>query len=443
MQIRLKQGKIALGAIMLAGLLAIPSHAQEAKQQESVWKDTAEFELVQNGIAKEQNAQKKLQLLQQWQEKYPDSKLKTARLQLFLQTYQALGNAPEMKKTATEMTTADPTGVTGLIGYQTLNLLAISMNDKSEGALADAEKAAKGLLGILDQVKKPDQVAEDAWAKEKVNNQVLANRTLGWVAWQRKNFTEAEAKFTDALKINPANGEIASWLGTVILLQRNPDKQATGLYQFARAAALEGQGALPEGARAQAKAYFEKTYVNFHGGTDGMAEIMTRAKTEPFPAEGFTIQSKAQLQAGDREKLKTENPQLYLWLNLKDNLKSPDGEKNFEPMKGSDAGLGASNISGFKGKLISATPETNPKELQLSVEDGITPDVTIQLEQPLKGKADAGIELEFKGQVENLSKDPYTLTFKANPDDIKGWPVTKAPAAKKPSPAKRPPARKR
>lgn len=435
MQIRLKQGKIALGAVMLAGLLAIPTHAQEAQQQqqqqqESVWKDTAEYELVQNGIAKEQSPQKKLQLLQQWQEKYPDSKLKTARLQLFLQTYQALGNAPEMKKTATAMTTADPDGITGLIGYQTLNLLTISMNDKSEHALADGEKAAKGLLEILDKVKKPDQVDAAAWEKETVNNKALAHRTLGWIEWQRKDFTGAEQHFTEALKIKPANGEVSSWLGTVILLQRNTAKQAIGLYQFARATSIEGEGALPPQVKAQTKAYFEKTYANYHGSTDGIQEIYDRAKTEPFPPEGFSIESKAQLQAQDRDRLKSENPQLYLWLNIKDNLKSPEGAHAFSDMKGSDAGLAAMSISGFKGKLISANPETNPKELQLSVEDGISPDVTLILNEPLRGKADPGIELEFKGAAEEFVADPYTLTFKVNPDDVKGWPSAR-PAGKK------------
>ncbi len=437
MQIRLKQGKIALGAIMLAGLLAIPTFAQEAQQQqqESVWKDTAEYELVQNGIAKEQSPQKKIQLLQQWKEKYPDTKLKTARLQLFLQTYQALGNAAEMKKTATEMTAADPDGITGLIGYQTLNLLTFSMNDTSEQALSDGEKAAKGLLDIVEKVKKPDQVDAAAWDKETQNNKFLAHRTLGWVEWQRKNFTEAENHFIDALKIKPASGEVASWLGTVILLQRNTAKQAQGLYQFARAASIEGDGALPAAAKNQTKAYFEKTYENYRGSKDGIEEIYDRARTEPFPAEGFTIQSKAQLQAQDRNRLQSENPQLYLWLNIKDNLKGAEGASAFSEMKGSDAGLAAMNIAGFKGKLISATPETNPKELQLSVEDGLSPDVKIILNEPLRGKADEGIELEFHGAVDAFEADPYVLTFKVNPDDVKGWPSPR-PATKKAAPKK-------
>ncbi|MDX1981787.1 MAG: hypothetical protein SFV51_16070, partial [Bryobacteraceae bacterium] len=236
MQIRFTTGiSLLLSQAVLAVLLLQPAAAQQPQ-----WKDTAEYELVVNGVGKETNPQKRLQLLQQWEEKYPDSAFKNNRNQAMLQTAQQAGDAALMKKAAQKLAADDPSGVFGLIGYQSLNLLTVSMNDKSEAALADGEKAAKGLLGVIEQVKKPDQVAEDAWAKEKANNQVLAHRALGWIEWQRKNFTGAEGHFVDALKINPNNGEISGWLGTVILLQRNPDKQAFGLYHFARAASLEG-----------------------------------------------------------------------------------------------------------------------------------------------------------------------------------------------------------
>jgi tetratricopeptide (TPR) repeat protein len=415
---------LAIAAVAL-GLLATP-----AAGQENPWVDTAEYELVVNGIQKEANPQKKLQLLTQWKEKYPTSKFKGPRLQAFLQTYQQLGNAAEMKKVAAEMTTEDPNGLMGLIGYQTLNLLTISMNDKSDAALADGEKASAGLLGILDRVKKPDQVAEDAWAKEKTNNTVLAHRTAGWALWQKKNYEGAEQAFTKALQANPANGEISGWMGTVVMLQRKPEKQSAGLYHFARAASLEGAGALPDAARTQTKAYVEKTYVNFHGSRDGLDEILNKAKTECFPPAGFEIESKVAIQMKNREKLKAENPMLGLWLENKDTLKGDGGQAFFtDSLKGSDGGVAA--VGGvFKGKLITATPETKPKELQLSVEDGITPDVILKLSEALPGKAEAGIEIAFKGTVSEFSKDPFIVTFEADPDDVQGWPV-QAPAAKK------------
>lgn len=428
MLIRVKS-TLAVAAIAL-GLLVTP-----AAGQDNPWVDTAEYELVVNGIQKEANPQKKLQLLLQWKEKYPTSKFKLQRLEALRQTYGQVNNAAEMKKVATEMTVEDPNGVLGLVGYETLNLLTISMNDKSEGALADGEKAAAGLLSILDRVKKPEQVAEDAWAKEKVRYTVLAHRTAGWALWQKKNYDGAEQAFTKALQTNPANGEISGWLGTVVMLQRKPEKQSAGLYHFARAASLEGAGALPDQARTATKAYVEKTYVNFHGSREGLDEILNKAKTECFPPQGFEIESKVAIQMKNREKLKADNPMLGLWLEHKDALKADGGQAFFNDMKGSDGG--ASAVGGvFKGKLIMATPETKPKELQLSVEDGITADLIVKLSEPLPGKADAGIEIAFKGTVADFSKDPFMLTFEADPGDVQGWPV-QAPAAKKGGAAKK------
>lgn len=416
-------------AVILAGLLVAP--AQDKK--EPAWKDQNEYDLVQNQIQKEADPKKKLQLLQQWEEKYPDSDFKNARNQVMLQTYQQAGDAQGMKRAATKMTQDDPNGIFGLIGYQTLNLLTISMNDKSEAALADGDKAVAGLLDIVGRVRKPEQVAADAWEKEVRNYKALAYKTKGWIEMQRKNYLAAEAALTESLKINPNQADVSSMLGTAILLQRNPDKQSAGLYHFARAAVLEGEGALQPQARQQTRAYVTKTYINFHGSEEGLAEIMERAKTEAFPPEGFVIESALARAAKDRDKLRTENPMLFRWLEIRDNL-TQQGDSFFESLKGTDAG------GPIKGKLISATPETNPKELQISVQDGISPDAIIIMTSPLRGKADSGTEIEVYGSVTAYSKEPYMLTLEADPDEIKGWPTP--PPAKKAAPKKAAPKKK-
>jgi hypothetical protein len=121
---------------------------------------------------------------------------------------------------------------------------------------------------------------------------------------------------------------------------------------------------------------------------------------------------------------------LFRWLELKDKLKA-EGDGFFDQLKGTDAG------GPIKGKLISATPETNPKELQISVEDGLQPDAVITMTAPLRGKADSGIELEIYGSVSAYNNDPYTLSLEADPDQVKGWP-TPAPASKKGGAARKP-----
>ncbi|MDX2178122.1 MAG: hypothetical protein SFV18_00935 [Bryobacteraceae bacterium] len=418
-------------AALVAALGAPGAYGQAAPAQpaQPQWADQAEYDLVVNGIQKEANQQKKIQLLLQWKEKYPNSAFKLQRLQAMLQTYQQLAQAPKMKEVATEMTTEDPNGVIGLVGYQTLNLLVESMADKSDAALADGEKAANGLLAILDKVQKPAQIPDDAWAKEKLNNTVLAHKTMGWIASARKDYVAAEQAYTKSLQVNPKNGQASAALGTAILLQKKPEKQSAGLYHFARAAVLEGEGALPDAARGQTKAYVEKTYVNFHGSRDGLDEILNRAKTEAFPEEGFKIKSSGEIALEQGEKLKETNPMLYRFIQLRDTLKGEGGDAYFAMLKDTDAG------GAFKGKLVSATPETKPKELTIAIADSLTPDVTLKFDEPLPGKADPGIELEFVGSVQAYTKEPFNLVLDADPAKFVGWPVAAKPAAKKAAPA--------
>ncbi len=106
-------------------------------------------------------------------------------------------------------------------------------------------------------------------------------------------------------------------------------------------------------------------------------------------------------------------------------------DKYWEAMKG--AGLPPKEkvpTGKFKGKLISATPETRPKELTLAVEKPDVADVKLVLEEPLPGKMDPGGDISFFGAAEELSKSPYMVTFKiADPkEDIEGW-TGKGPAA--------------
>jgi hypothetical protein len=146
-------------------------------------------------------------------------------------------------------------------------------------------------------------------------------------------------------------------------------------------------------------------------------------------------------EAKRQENLKND-PMGTFWTETKDNL---TGEKSAElwEMNYKDAGLPPAGIGFevFKGKLVSSEPETKPKTLTLSVA-GDMPNVKIVLTEPLPGKMDPGGEIMFKGTLKEFSKDPYMLTFEAEPADIMGWtgkgPVpARTGAAKKAAPAKK------
>ena len=91
-------------------------------------------------------------------------------------------------------------------------------------------------------------------------------------------------------------------------------------------------------------------------------------------------------------------------------------------------------IDMFKAKIVSMTPEVNPKEMVVAVFDGSIPDATLMLENALPGSMEVGSEIQFKGTVKAFSKEPFMLTFEIDPDTmgkIDGWTgVAPASAAK-------------
>ena len=99
--------KTAAG-ITFALLLGCSVWAQDApKAPEYV--DRAEYDLV-HSIQTEKDNNKKLDLLKQWKDKYPNSAFKEQRYNFMVVTYQAKGDAQGMYDTAKEMAAANPKG---------------------------------------------------------------------------------------------------------------------------------------------------------------------------------------------------------------------------------------------------------------------------------------------------------------------------------------------
>jgi hypothetical protein len=87
-------------------LLAIPmlfaAAAVWAQTPNPMWKGREEVDLYDAASRQTDNA-KKLELLNTWQAKYPDSDYKLARLALFLATYQALKQFDKAAETESEI----------------------------------------------------------------------------------------------------------------------------------------------------------------------------------------------------------------------------------------------------------------------------------------------------------------------------------------------------
>jgi hypothetical protein len=244
-------------------------------------------------------------------------------------------------------------------------------------------------------------------------------------------------------------------LATLLLGQQkeHPDKMPLALFEYARAAVYDGPGAMDAKTRGSVDSFLTtKAYPTYHGSAEGLPELKALAKTNALPPGGdVKIKSTVDIAKDDeekRQKAAADNPMLAFWTEIKEALTSADAsvsDKYWEAMKG--AGLPPKEkvpTGKFKGKLISATPETRPKELTLAVEKPDVADVKLVLEEPLPGKMDPGGEISFFGSAEELSKSPYMITFKiADPkEDIEGW-TGKGPAGPPRTGAKKAPAKKK
>src|SRR5260370_38085745 len=105
-----------------------------------------------------------------------------------------------------------------------------------------------------------------------------------------------------------------------------------------------------------------------------LKESRALASSHPNPPAGFKIKDKNELAAESQTKLAADNPQLALWKNIKDQLTAANGEQYFtDQLKGTAPPK-------MKGKLISAKPAVNPKELGLNLGGPNHPEGTLRPE---------------------------------------------------------------
>jgi len=430
--------KKILGTIVAIAALALGLTAQEKKN----WKDMAEYDLFMS-IQKDTNPATRLPNLDKWKSTYPQSEYADVRMQAYLITYQQMMKHREAFDTAIEILKTDPNSQASLqeiLGYiralvpQQPNA-PLSAQNKTD--LDTAGKTSQYVLSNIDTVyakdKKPQGVTDAQWEQAKPAMRNFAQWTVGWIAMVEKDTPKAESELSKTLEMDPTNAMAAQQLAGILLAQQkdHPDKTPLALFEYARVATYDTPpNALPADQRQKLDAFLTKAYTTFHGSAQGLDQLKAMAKTNALPPAGFKIDSVvdiAKKKAEEEDAAAKANPMLAFWRQVKDGLTGDGSAAYWEAMNGS-ALPGSSVPDGkFRGKLISATPETRPKELKLAIEDPMVADVTLKLEEPLPGKMDPGGEIAFSGVAKDFAKSPFMVTFEVEKDDVSGW-TGKGPA---------------
>jgi hypothetical protein len=331
------------------------------------WADRGEYDLAL-AVRAESAASKRLALLDQWKAKYPASEFQQVRRELYLGAYQSLGDTQHTFDTSAEMLKADPNDQLGMYWF---TVLLPQTKATSPDQLALGEKTARALMNAADT--KP-----------------LAQRTLGWILMQRGENAPAEAQLSAAVQSDPANLELAAWLGIVQAAQQ---KQMSALWNLARASSKQRQ----------AKTLLDRLYTEYHGSAEGLDQLMASAAKSPAPPAGFTIESASALAIQkDDEALAKIDPKLPDWARIRRRLQAPDGEKYFADS------LKNTPLPRLKGTVIQATP----MDITVGILNATTSEVILKPSSPVNVKA--GSQIEFEGTMDSFVANPFLLTIVAD-----------------------------
>ncbi len=413
-----------LGAFVLAGT-ASHAYAQTATQsqpQKKV-KDQGEYDLY-NSVLKETDPAKKLQYLNQWTEKYPETDFEDERLQL----YNQLNQPAKVMELGQKLLAKNPKDLVALT-FVTLNVQKIP--NPTPEQMDMAQKSAQTILDNLDSLK-PAGTSDEQWQKGKGDLEKLAKGTLMWIAAKpamdaeaRKDLPGAEQAYTKALQQYPDNAQFAYKLGSIMISERNPDKFPGAIYEIARAVATDpAKGGLDEQTRKTVDAYLNKIYTQYHGADDaGLQQLKQQALASPLPPPDFKIKTAAEIATEKEAEFKEKNPQLALWMGIKKQLTDTNGSQYF------DSTLKNAAVPKLKGTVVEGKPACRSKEVLVALSDATHPEVALKLDMPLTGKPVAGTEIQWEGVPSAFTPDPFLLTMDTEKAKVEGMKTEMCAAA--------------
>jgi tetratricopeptide (TPR) repeat protein len=292
--------------------------------------------------------------------------------------------------------------------------------------LATAGKAANLLLNYT---RKAEGYSDDQWKQLHSQVDPLARYAVysvmvapGLTALQQKHYDEAEAAFRTAVKTYPDSAFAAAYLAATLVgeytSKSHPEKFPEALYLYARAASIDPTGGpAPQNKDWQTSGPAKSLtsyYTQFHGSDEGLADLKALAVKSPTPPEGFTVKSKAEVEKDKQDAFAAAHPDLARWLEVKKAL--TDGGDAYFKESVADAAMPK-----LKGKLLEGKPACNSKQLIIALSDDTTPEVTLILDTPVKGKPTAGVDITWEGAVAKaFTASPFNLTMDMEQAKIEG-----------------------
>ena len=404
-------------------------------QPEKKYKNQDEYE-VYNTIAKDfaaRNSAKAIVDLDSWSQKFPDSDFKDDRQLLYVQAYaaadqpaKAIDSAAALLSSNADQLPGKPADIVRLLYSVTAAIQHVP--DPSSEQLTTADKAAHQLL-TYDTM--PPGVTAEAWPALRTELQTAAHAALLYIALvpiakalKTDNCSAAETASMHSLQSYPESAQAAWYLASaeLCLYKTHPEKASIALYELARAAALDPVKGMvdPKWQQTIVAPYLEKTYKQYHGeDQQGLKQLKELAVKSALPPPDFTLKSATEIAQDKQAEFESKNPELALWMRIKDALSDQNGEQYFL------SELKDANVPQLYGVLVEAKPECRPRELLVAVRapdapEALRPEIALKLDTPLQGKPDLNSAFRWEGVATAFTLNPFMLTIQTETAKITG-----------------------
>lgn len=431
---------IAIGTVSGAGKLQaapLPAAQDQAKPAYSM----VEYNAYKDADA-EQNPQTKVTKLDAFVKQYPNSTLMPYIYRDYYLTDYALKNFAGTMDYADKMIAlGDKVDTQGRLEAYVARAQAyyVGQADKSlqtADVQTKARDAAVAGLKTLDDWKKPDAMAADAYGQQVKGFKVLLNSIAAMTSTSLKDFPGAAGFYKTVLSIDATDAVSHFRLG-VVYLQMTPPAATDGFWELARSISLKAPNA------PQVQTYLKNQLIRYQQPScdklvdDQVNEIITLAGSSPDKPATLNVPSAADLQKA-RDDTANFLPALkaggdagkVMWL-ASCGLEYPDvGVRVMDAPAVDGDNI---NLKVFRG----ATPE----EIEAATEANMAVKV---VGQPEAKKLEKDAVVRFTGTLVAYTQTPFLLTWdkaKINTEDLpeeKAGPAKKGPAKK--APAKKAPA---
>ena len=373
--------------------------------------------------------------------KYPNSALLIYVYPLYYNAYSQAKNFPKVIENADKLLALGDK-IEAPVRYQAYYARAFAYSNLNPPP-TDPEQAKKARQAALDglktlnDLKKPDNMSQEDFDKQKRQPAILFNYTAANAAMTLKDYPAAIESYKAVLVFTPDDAITSYRIGQAYMAM-TPPQNMEAFWAFARAVSAKGANQQQSN---QVKTYLRKLMANYQQAacdnlTDAeLSELLQLASTSPERPASYTLPSAADLDAARKDMtiasviadLKTGGDKAKITWLASCGLEFPD----------------------VPGKLIEVTPGA---DTQLKVafvtsdaefDSKTTPDMDVKVVgQPDAAKLEKDNPVRFTGTLAAYDPDPAFMLHwdkaKVNAEDIpkekeKGKKTTKRPAAKKPA----------